>query len=329
MRAPAIPLKLAQGLSTAGVRSRLELSPRLRRRAAIAAFVALLLASLYMLWLRDSSLVAVRQVAVTGVTSRDGERVRAALTSTARTMTTLHLDQGKLEQTASVFPVVEAITLSRDFPHGLTIHVIEHRPAAMLETEGRSVPVAGDGTILSGLPVQGDLPTIELSGPAPRRELAPGAARDAAAVAGAAPAVIKRRLESIGREGGTRGVVAQVEDGPEIVFGRPDRAATKWAAAVRVLADEDSAGATYVDVRLPERPVAGGLPVETVAPVAPVGGTAGEPVIPAPDPAAAAPVEPSDDPTTAAPETVVPAPAPEPVTPAPTPAPEGTGGLVP
>jgi hypothetical protein len=34
-------------------------------------------------------------------------------------------------------------------------------------------------------------------------------------------------------------------------------------AAARVLSDRDAAGATYIDVRLPERPVAGGLPTDT------------------------------------------------------------------
>jgi cell division protein FtsQ len=328
MRAPSTTLK-RPAISVGQLRGAVTLSPHLRRWAAIAAALALLVAALYMLWLRDSSLVEVDHVEVTGVTSRDGERVRAALTSTARTMTTLHLDRGRLEETAAVFPVVQAIELERDFPHGLTIHVIEHRAAAMLQTDGRSVPVAGDGTILTGLPVHGDLPTIELSGPTPQRELPQGAARASATVAGAAPPEIARRLESIGREGGTRGVVAQVEDGPEIVFGPPAGAAQKWAAAVRVLADEDSAGATYVDVRLPERPVAGGLSVETVAPVGPVGGTATEPVIPEPDPTVSSPVETPADPTAVAPApdptTPVPDPA-EPVTPT---APEGTGGLTP
>ena len=42
-------------------------------------------------------------------------------------------------------------------------------------------------------------------------------------------------------------------------FGRAERPGAKWLAAARVLADRSSAGATYVDVRLPERPVAGGL----------------------------------------------------------------------
>jgi cell division protein FtsQ len=311
--------------SIAGVRAALAPSPRLRRRALAAVVVAALLAALYMLWLRDSSLVAVERVAVTGLTSRDADRVRSALTATAKTMTTLHVDHDRLAEIASVYPVVRSIEVETEFPNGMTVHVSEHRPVALLETDGGTVPVAADGTVLAALPVEGDLPTIELSGAAPQRELPPGAARDAAAIAGAAPAVIASRVESIGREGGARGVVAQIEDGPEIVFGDTSRATAKWAGAVRVLADSEAAGASYVDVRIPERPVAGGLAVTTVTPVAPVGEEQTEPVIPPADPAPAAPT----DPSLAAPETTEPAAPVEPVTPVAPADPTAGGGLTP
>ena len=81
-------------------------------------------------------------------------------------------------------------------------------------------------------------------------------------------------------EGPEQGIVIELEDGPEIIFGDADCADEKWTAAVRVLADVDAAGATYIDVRLPERPVAGGLPVETIEPVAPAGDVIAPPVEP-------------------------------------------------
>lgn len=283
--------------ASARMRAALTPDPRLRRRLIVAALLAALLAALigglYFAWLRDSSLVAVEQVSVTGLTSRDSDRLRAALTSTAETMTTLHVEPERLERAAAAFPAVAGLEIERDFPHGLRIHVIEHRPAAVLDVDGRSVPVAGDGSVLAGMPVGGDLPTIELSRSLPERRLPPGAARDAALVAGGAPAVIARRLDSVGREGGARGVVVQVEDGPEIVFGDAERVSAKWAAALRVLADEEAAGAAYVDVRIPARPVAGGVAVETVTPVAPLGDAAADPALATPDPAAEALAEPA------------------------------------
>jgi cell division protein FtsQ len=277
MRSPATALR-RPGASAARLRARLTPGPRTRRRLLVAAILAALLAGLYAFWLRDSSLVAVDEVTVTGLTSRDADRVRVALVSTAETMTTLHVDERRLRDAAAAFPVVARIEATPEFPNGMTIRVIEHRPAAIAASGGRRQPIAGDGSVLAGLPVEGDLPTIELAVAMPQRQLGPGAARDAARVAGMAPAVVARRVDELSREGGARGVVAQLEDGTELIFGEPEQLAAKWAAAIRVLADDEAVGATYVDVRIPERPVAGGLAAATVAPVPPVTATPAAPV---------------------------------------------------
>jgi hypothetical protein len=77
-------------------------------------------------------------------------------------------------------------------------------------------------------------------------------------------------LEGITRQG-AKGWVAQIKDGPDLIFGPATRLGLKWASAVRVLADRDASGADYIDLRIPGRPAAGGLPVQTVEPVAPAG----------------------------------------------------------
>jgi cell division protein FtsQ len=277
VRSPAASIRRPVA-SAARLRATLTPSKRTRRRLLVAAVVAALLAALYMLWLRDSSLVAVENVTVTGLTGDDADRIRVALASTAETMTTLHVDEARLQDAAAAFPIVARIEASPDFPHGMTVEVIEHRPAALVVAGGRKQPVAGDGSVLAGLPVEGDLPEIDLAVAMPQRQLGPGAARDAARVAGMAPPVIARRVDSLSREGGARGVVAELEDGTELVFGTADQLAAKWAAAIRVLADDEAAGATYIDVRIPERPVAGGLPAATIEPVPPVAETPAAPV---------------------------------------------------
>jgi len=104
------------------------------------------------------------------------------------------------------------------------------------------------------------------------------------------PSALRGRVGEIERERG-KGVVASLDRGPKLIFGDGSRVAVKWAAAVRVLADPDAAGAAYVDVRIPERPAAGGLPVKTVTPLAPAGAPA--PVSPAPAPAAPGQAQPS------------------------------------
>ncbi len=306
-------------------------SPRMQRRLGLILLVVALLGATYMLWLRDSGLVAVEEVQVTGLTGRDADRVRTALDGAARGMTTLHVDHDALEAAAAPFPVVQAIEVEADFPSGLHITVIEHRPVALLVSGEKRIPVAGDGSVLAGLPTEGSLPEIHTGVPIPPAQLEPGATLDAALVAGGAPASLVSRLDEVERED-ERGLVVTVEDGPELIFGSTDRLTAKWAAAIRVLADPDAAGAEYLDLRLPERPAAGGLAVETVAPVAPAGETPVEPlpVVPETDPAVPvepAPVVPETVPDTeAAPGALEPEPAP--VAPAPEEAVDPGGGAV-
>jgi cell division protein FtsQ len=245
-------------------------SPRLRRRLVALLALAALLGGAYMVWLRNSSLVAVEKVQVTGLTGKDAGRARAALESAARGTTTLNVDRAAILRAAEAFPAIRALRITTDFPKGMSITVLEHRPAAILASGDRRIPVAGDGSILTGLPVPGSLPQIDVKGVVGTRRLGPGTAMAAVRVAGAAPAAITPRLQTI-QNTPHRGVVVKVADGPDLVFGPALRLRAKWAAAVRVLADPDAAGADYIDLRIPERPAAGGLPVETVAPVAPAG----------------------------------------------------------
>jgi cell division protein FtsQ len=208
----------------------------------------------------------VDDVKVTGLTTKDAPRVRAALASAAHTMTTLHVRQADLERAIAAYPVVRALEVKADFPNRLEIHVVEHRPAALVG----GLPVAGDGTILRGLPVEGSLPEIDARGKLDGDRLTDAATLHAARVAGGAPAPLRGRLERI--EARTEdGLVVELRDGPELIFGDATHLRAKWIAAVRILADPESAGASYIDVSLPGRPAAGGLPAETLAPVAPAG----------------------------------------------------------
>ena len=262
------------------------LPPRMRRRVLVMLAVCLVLAAGFQFWLRDSPLVAVEQVKVTGLTTKDAPRVRAALASAAHTMTTLHVDQAKLERAIAAYPVVRELEVNADFPHRLEIRVVEHRPAALVG----GLPVAGDGTILRGLPVEGSLPRIEARGRLDGDRLSDPGALNAARVAGGAPAPLRGRLERIDLRA-DEGIVVELRDGPELFFGDAEHVRAKWIAAVRILADPEAAGASYIDVRLPGRPAAGGLPAETLAPVAPAGSaeltapTEATPAAPTVDPA--------------------------------------------
>jgi cell division protein FtsQ len=245
-----------------------RLSPRLKRRLIALSVACLVVVAGYQFWLRDSSLVAVEQVQVSGLTSADADRVRAALTTAGQTMTTLNVDREALDRAVSTFPVVRKLEIEPDFPHGLRLHVIEYQAAAIAVSDSGRVPVAGDGTILRGVSVEGRLPTVDVEGALGTELLADPLARGAAAVAGGAPAVLRSRIVDVQRRS-DEGYVAQLRDGPELIFGSATRLGAKWAAATRVLADLEARGASYLDLRIPSRPAVGGLAATTLAPVAP------------------------------------------------------------
>jgi cell division protein FtsQ len=247
-----------------------QLSPRLKRRLLALAVLCIALAAGYQFWLRDSSLVAVDRVEVTGLTSSDAARIRTALTSAGRDMTTLHVDRAALDQVVAGYPVVRKLEIAPDFPHTLRVHVIEYEPAAIAVSDAGDVPVAGDGTILKGVRFEGRLPTIDVDGALGSETLLDQTALGAAAVAGTAPALLRKRIENIDHRSDD-GYVAELRDGPELLLGPATRLRAKWAAAARVLADLEARGATYVDLRIPGRPAVGGLAAPTVEPVAPLG----------------------------------------------------------
>jgi cell division protein FtsQ len=270
-------------------------SPRMQRFLVIALAVSALLTAFYYVWLRDSSFVRVQQVTVGGLDTRDAARVRAALTTSARTMTTLHVDHETLMQAVEPYPVVRDLRVSSDFPHGLRIVVIQHTAAAIAVADGLKIPVAGDGTLLRGVPVEGRLPTIQVSGKLGTERLTDRGALQEARVLGGAPVELRSRLDGV-EVSEDKGLVVEMREGPELIFGDVTRVRDKWDAAARVLADPTARGATYIDLRLPDRPAAGGVAADTVTPVAPAGGVAEPesqaPATTTPDPAAQAPAAP-------------------------------------
>ena len=145
--------------------------------------------------------------------------MRTALTSAGHTMTTLHVDHELLEEVVAHYPGRARARGQHRLPaRARTIRVIEHHPAALVELGGDEVPVAGDGTVLRGMPVEGRLPVIDTEAAARGERLTSSAALHAARVAGAAPAILRSRVETIGARK-EDGVVVQLHEGPELIFG--------------------------------------------------------------------------------------------------------------
>ena len=248
----------------------------LRGAIAVLALTGALTAGYYF-WLRDSSLVAVTEVEVEGVTGPDREEITVALRRAARDMTTLHVQPERLQQAVGSFPTVETVRADAGLPHSLRIEVIERPPTLVVSAGDREVPVAADGTVLAGIDAPDSLPRLGLE-QIPDAGRLQGEALDQALVAGGAPEELRSLIEQISYTD-EAGVALQMAGEVELRFGSGARAEAKWAAAAAVLADPKLQSATYVDVRVPERPTVGGGGESTVA----VPETAAETVPPATD----------------------------------------------
>jgi cell division protein FtsQ len=253
MRLWAAPRR--RGRSTAGPRAR-----RLARRRAVAAIavavvIALLLGGAW-LWLRDSSLVQVQHVTVSGESGPDAGQIRSALLAAARNMTTLHVHVDRLRAAVAPYPVVKDVRVSTQFPHGMRIRVIEQTPVGAVVVNGRATAVAGDDTLLHDVAATASLPVIPLRVPPGGSHVTDPDGRAAVALLAAAPHPLLARVSQVTTVA-PHGLVAQIRGGPSIYFGDAALLRAKWIAASEVLGDPGSAGAVYIDVTDPQRPAAG------------------------------------------------------------------------
>jgi cell division protein FtsQ len=240
------------------------------RRACVALALAAALAAGYLLWFRDSSLVEVRDVRVSGLSGPEEAEIASALEGSALQMTTLHVRLDELVSAVREYPSVESLKVSPDFPHALEIAVTERRPVARVNVGSGEVAVADDGTLLPAV-VTDDLhlPTLEADPPESAARL-DGSGIEQAAVLGAAPEPLRPLVEGIAAT--SEGIEVRLEGGISLRFGDPSRAVAKWAAAARILADPGIGSLTYIDLRSPTRPAVGGaVPASEAEPVAPPG----------------------------------------------------------
>ena len=172
----------------------------------------------------------------------------------------MHVDEGALRDAVRPFASVADLRIRPDFPHALRVEVVEHRPVALVQIGATKVPATGGGLLLEGVRAD-DLPLVRAEDPAIADRVQEPRVLAALRVAAAAPAALEQRSERLFfGEGGIR---LDLAGGPDLVFGDADAASDKWKAAARVLADDSSAGATYLDLRVAGLVAAGGVgPVE-------------------------------------------------------------------
>jgi cell division protein FtsQ len=238
-----------------------------RRRLPILAAALVLLGALLAggwLWLRDSTLVAVHRVEITGLSGPDVGAIRASLTAAARSMTTLDVQLGVLHEAVSPYPEVKRLQVSTQFPHGMRIAVTEQVPVAVISIGSQPVPVAADGTLLRDATPSASLPTLAVGALPGGTRIEDPVARAELSVLGAAPYALLARAASVSHDY-WHGVVVQLRQGPSLEFGSAGDAPAKWSAVEAMLAAPANAGASYIDVSDPARPAAGPGPGSAAA----------------------------------------------------------------
>jgi cell division protein FtsQ len=226
------------------------------RRVLLIALIATAVLAGGWLWLRNSPLVAVEHVRVSGVSGPDAIEVEAALSKEARQMSTLNLNVGALREAVARFHLVAGLHASTSFPHGLDISVSEQLPVAALVADGLRTAVAADGVVLGPALASKALPVLRTSSePLVGRHISGAQLTGSLAVLSAAPAPLARLIARVYT--GPEGLTVAMHNGLLVYFGDSSRLHAKWASLAAVLGAPSSLGASYVDVRLPERPAAG------------------------------------------------------------------------
>jgi cell division protein FtsQ len=234
------------------------------RIALLTAFVALALLAGGWLLLRKSSFVAVEHVKVSGLHGSQAHAIEAALNSAASQMSTLDVQPAALRAAVAAFPIVRSVRAVPSFPHGLRIEVTEQPPVAALSVGGARTAVAADGVVLGPALLSSSLPTLSAHqgvstelGSQAGGHVSSGTLLAELTVLGAVPKPIARHVERVYGAYAGKGLTVAMRNGLLVYFGDATRPHAKWLSLARVLADSHSAGASYIDVRVPERPAAG------------------------------------------------------------------------
>ena len=211
---------------------------------------------------RETSVFAVRSIQINGAPPRVAEHVRAALAPLeGRSLVTLN--RNAVENKLSSLPDVAAATVDRDFPHTLRVAVIPAHSIAVLRRGPSAWIVSSDGRVIrtAGRLASPKLPRIWVRRTATVDQGA--AVGDADAARAIAALATARRARFTARIATVRAADDELTfvlvSGLELRFGDPVDLPLKLAVAKRLVPLVQGVS-SYVDVTVPERPVAGGNP---------------------------------------------------------------------
>lgn len=230
-----------------------------RRALALVIAVPIVLTGAYFA-ARETSTFAVRTIDIRGGTPSLQNQVRAALAPVVGT-SLLALDGGAIERRVDALPAVVSTTYDRAFPHTLRITLVPEKPVAVLHRGKETWLVSARGRTIARIPNHTDmaLPRIWVPTTAPVAAgafLQPdngGTVARVLALAAGFPARFTTATLSHGE------LTLRLGRGIELRLGEPVDVRLKLAVARRALRVLPS-GSTYLDVAVPQRPVAGANP---------------------------------------------------------------------
>jgi cell division protein FtsQ len=233
------------------------------RVAAVAVTLTALLGLLY-LAARETSVFAAEEVEITGGSRAVRESIREAVQPVVGE-SLVALDQDELRRRLEALPTVRAVRLDRAFPHTLRIAVSPELPLAILRQGEEDWLVSAEGRVMRTLDRgSSSRPVVNVGDEV---AVAPGEVanvvdvRHALAALRRLPRRFPVRVETARVEEGS--VFLDLAGGAELRLGRPRQLALKLVAAARVLralTAYERADLGYLDVTVPERPVAGPKP---------------------------------------------------------------------
>jgi len=227
-----------------------------RRSLAVGAALVVAAGGLYAV-ARQTSAFAISTLQVSGAPDAVQRQVRRSLAPFLGT-SLLALDGAALERRAAALPTVVSVTYDRGFPHTLRIVVVPERPVAVLHRGTETWLVSARGRVMQRVR-NGTEPALARIWVPRKADVAVGAflAPEGGGTAARTLASAVRfpaRMATVSVAHGE--LVFRLHSGVELRLGDPTDVRLKLAIARRALA-QLPAGATYLDVSVPGRPVAG------------------------------------------------------------------------
>jgi cell division protein FtsQ len=260
-RSGEIPSRPSQGAKrTAAVtranakeRRRLRLRARLKALGLLVVIAAL---SAGVLALAHSSLLAARNLVLSGTTPYSPAEIRQAAGITVKTPL-VDIEDRASARAIERLPWVKSASVLRQLPDTVRVRLSERTAAAVVEAKESGKPVFwlvdGDGRVLGSVARSG---LVALRGPV--GSLVPGVTLDpegrwAAEVAAASPPSLIAQTAGITVNSDSQ-VAMLMRSGSKALLGGPTQLPAKLVALATMLRDAQIKGGTIIDVRVPQFP---------------------------------------------------------------------------